>query len=166
MLVIRCTQKLLKHKPGPSSNVEDDLEPALGNWHANLVRIDHWPIVLCVNDFSLLSIILPGRNFPNFASAFQNSLRKRLERMDVSQDRMLAELAAIQIIKIERTNSKSVLGSMNDFVLNLRYGSYPFNPDEVTSWENELSQTPMGALKYSYPVEVAFALLSASELNT
>ena len=165
MLVIRCTQKLLKHKPGPSSDAEDDLQPALGNWHANLVRINHWPIVLCVNDFSLLSIILPGRDFPNFTVAFQNRLGMRLDRLGVPQERIAGELAAIERTNVQPSNSKSVLGSMNDFVGHLRYGWDRFTPEEVTPWEDQLSQTPMGALKYSYPVEVAFALLTATGLT-
>jgi hypothetical protein len=50
MLVLRCTQKLLKKNPGPTEGGQDALVPVLGSWHANLIRLAHSPIVLCVND--------------------------------------------------------------------------------------------------------------------
>lgn len=64
MLVLRCTQKLLKRNPGPTTGRQDSLVPMLGSWHANLIRLAHSPIVLCVNDISLLAILLPGRRVP------------------------------------------------------------------------------------------------------
>src|SRR5947209_6995405 len=107
MLVLRCTQKLLKRNLGSASDQPDSLVPKLGNWHANLVRLAHSPIVLCVNDISLLAILLPGRDFPNLVSVFQNRLAQRLRRMGLSQDTISAERAAMEIVQIRPSNSRS-----------------------------------------------------------
>ncbi len=48
MLILRCTQKLLKRNPGPAGAQQDALAPTLGSWHANLIRLAHSPIVVCV----------------------------------------------------------------------------------------------------------------------
>ncbi len=64
----------------------------------------------------------------------------------------------MEMVQILPSNNRSVLGSMNDFVRHLRWkvGSH-FNFLNADALEDMLSETPMGALKYQYPVEVAAA---------
>jgi uncharacterized protein DUF6933 len=158
MLVLRCTQKLLRRNPGPTSDRQDTLVPRLGNWHANLVRLARSPIVLFVSDISLLAVLVPGRDFSNVVSAFRDRLAQRLERIGLPEDIISMERAAMEIACIQPSNSKSVLGSMNDFVRHLRLkvdNDFPFV--DANALEDMLSETPMGALKYQYPVEVAAA---------
>lgn len=158
MLALGCTQKLLKRNPGPTNGRQDALVPTLGSWHANLIRLAHSPIVLCVNDISLLTVLVPGRDFPNFVSAFRDRLAQRLRRMGLSEDAISVERAAMEIVQIEPSNSRSVLASMNDFVRTLRFKVRDrFDFSEADALEDMLSETPMGALKYQYPVEVAAA---------
>jgi len=121
MLVLRCTQRLLKRNPGPTQQQRDALVPVLGNWHANLIRLAKSPIVLCVNDISLLAILVPGRNFPNFVFAFQDRLAGRLGRMGLATETISAERAAMEIVQIQPSNNRSVLASMNDFVRHLKW---------------------------------------------
>ena len=166
MLVLRCTQRLLKRSPGPTQQRQDALVPALGDWHANLIRLAKSPIVLCVNDISLLAILVPGRDFPNFVSAFQNRLAGRLGRMGLATDTISAERAAMEIVQIQPSNSRSVLASMNDFVRHLKWTSRNyFDFSEADALEDMLSETPMGALKYQYAVEVAAAAFSHTALR-
>lgn len=163
MLILRCTQRLLKRLPSSIPWRQDALVPVLGNWHANLIWLARSPIVLCVNDRSLLAILLPGRDFPNFASAFQNRLAERLERMGINADTISAERAAMEVVQIQPSNSRSVLASMNDFVRHLKWRPRNhFSFSEADALEDELSKTPMGALKYQYPVEVAEAAFGRS----
>lgn len=118
-------------------------------------------LFLCVNDSSLLAILVPGKDFPNFASAFQNRLVARLGRMGLASDTISAERAAIEIVQIQSSNSRSVLASMNDFVRHLKFRARNhFDFSEADALEGMLSETPMGALKYQYAVEVAAAAFS------
>jgi hypothetical protein len=164
MFVLRCTQKLLKRNPGPTTAGQDTLVPTLGNWHANLVRLAYSPVVLCVNDMSLLAILIPGRDFPNLVSAFRNRLAQRLRRMGISQETISVERAAMEIVQIQPSNSRSVLASMNDLVHHLRWkvGNH-FSFAEAELLEDMLSEIPMGALKYDYAVEVARAAFSLNQ---
>ena len=84
---------------------EDDLESVLGDWHANLVRLGRTPVVLAVNDVSLLTVLVPGRNFANLLTPFRDRLMRRLIRLGVSADRMAHETAATKCICVDRTNS-------------------------------------------------------------
>src|ERR1041384_6717643 len=113
MLILRCTQKLLKKKPGPQSDREDSLVPVLGNWHANLIYLAHSPVVLCVNDMTLLSVLVPGRDFPNFLPKLRNRITERFMRMGVSAEAIGVEERAMETVRIQRSNSRSVLASMN-----------------------------------------------------
>jgi hypothetical protein len=138
----------------------------LGNWHANLIRVAYSPIVLCVNDSSLLAILVPGRDFSNLVSVFRSRLVQRLRRMGLSQEWISVEQAAMDMIQIQPTNNRSVLASMNDFVRHLRWQvGNRFSFAEANALEDMLSEIPMGALKYDYPVEVAAAAFSLDQAN-
>jgi hypothetical protein len=164
MLVLRCTQKLLKRKPGPPNARQDTRVPTLGSWHANLIRLGHSPIVLCVSDASLLAVLVPGRDFSNFGSAFRDRVAQRLRRLGLSEDTISIERAAMEIIQIQPSDSRSVLASMNDFVRHLKFkvGNH-FAFEDADALEDMLSETPMGALKYQYPVEVAAAAFNTGQ---
>lgn len=164
MLVIRCTQKLLKKNPGSENAREDTLVPTLGGWHANLIRLAHSPVVLCVNDNSLLTVLVAGKNFPNFGSAFRERLTQRLRRLGLLEATISRESAAMEVIRIQSYNSRSVLASMNDSarLLKFRVGDR-FSFAEADALEDMLSKTPMGAIEYSYPVEIAAAAFSNLE---
>ncbi len=136
----------------------------LGSWHANLIRLGNSPIVLCVNDISLLAILVPGRDFPNFVTIFRNRLAQRLRRMGLSQDTISVEHAAMEMVQIQPSNNRSVLASMNDLVRHLRWkvGNH-FNFFKANALEDMLSEIPMGALQYHYPIEVAAAAFSLDQ---
>ena len=160
MLILRCTQKLRRKNLGPLALQMDSLVPALGGWHANLIYIARRPVVFCVNDQSLLSVLVPGREFPEIICVIRKRIGERLLRMNLPSELIAAERAAIEVVKIQPSNSKSVLGSMNDFVRGLKCQRHHFRLEEVAGLEDMLSHTPMGALNYEYPVKVAYKLLN------
>jgi hypothetical protein len=166
MLVLRCTQKLLEKNPGPGTDHKDSLKPVLGDWHAKLIRLGHSPVVLCANDLSLLAILVRGKDFPRFVLSFRDRLASRLRRMGVSEQAITEELAAMEIVRIAKSNNRSVLGSMNDFVRHLRWKvDNDLDISQSDELENMLSEIPMGALKYQYPVEAAMATFNSSLIS-
>lgn len=156
MLTLRCTQKLRMENLGPVAGRHDSLVPTLGTWHANLIDVDRSRLVLCVNDRSLLSVIVPGRQFDNILSAITARIKKRLSRLGLSEEMLLREQAAMEVVEVQRSNSKSVLASMNDFVRGIKW-QVPnrVGIENLDELEDILSETPMGALNYQFPVEVA-----------
>ena len=76
---------------------------------------------------------------------------------------MAREAAATQHIRVDRTDSRSVLGSMNDFVFQLRWRfNEGRNLQDSDHLEDELSEVPMSALKFSNPEEVARAAFGSA----
>ncbi len=64
---------------------------------------------LCVNDNSLLTVLVPGKNFPNFGSAFRDRLTQRLRRLGLQEATISRERDAMEVIQIQPSNSRSVL---------------------------------------------------------
>lgn len=158
MLILGCTQKLRKKNLGPLVGT-DSLVPTLGGWHANLIYLARSPVVLCVNDSSLLAVLARGRQFTSILSVLKSRIAGRYKRMGLSGELLIMEQAAMEVVAVQPSNSKSVLGSMNDFAHALKWHVRDQTDlSDLDKLEDMLSQTPMGALKYEYPVEVASRL--------
>lgn len=155
MLVLRCTERLLRKRPGPIGPACDPLRSMFGDWHANLVRMGPTPIVVALNDVSLLSVVLPGNNLGRLLTSFRDRVMRHYVRLGMPPDLVASEEAAMRCIQVDRTNSRSVLGSMNDFVFQLRWRfSEGLSLEDADRLEDDLAQTPMSALKYGNPAQV------------
>lgn len=158
MQLIRCTQKLIKEM-GLKKTELSTTEPKfsyLGSWHANLLHIDGKKCVLFVNDKTLFNFIAPNvkrEEIKNLSSMFKQHLLYSLASQPIK------EIAKEQIIKeyseinYSKTNSKKVLGSMND--LAFHYKDHILCEGGilnalVPNIINKLNHMPMGMLNYKY----------------
>jgi len=116
MQMIRCTQKLLKKLPVVLAN-DDMVMPPASCWHANLIRIDHYDCLLITHDTTLFSLFMPHmikQDFQRFTQLFGRVLFKAMLHFDFSQAQIECMLDGSREIQLAKTNSRSVLGSMND----------------------------------------------------
>lgn len=159
----RCTARLRKRlgledlpEPGPGS-------AALGDWYANLLTVDRQPLVLAVSERSLLAVVLPARDLKNLARHFLHAVRERLVRIGVDEAAVEKEMACLQPLAFAATRSRSVLGSLNEFVFQLKArAAHPLGRDWTPrSCEDELGEVPCSPLGYDHPVAVARRLLGA-----
>lgn len=117
MALIQCTKKLLDELPAAA---DIDHKPTLlGNWHANMIRIERRKCVLFTHDETLFSLFVPKLtkpHFQNLTAVFLDNLTLSLksEGLDQYIDRIVAEYT--DNLTFTKTSSRSVLGSMNDFV--------------------------------------------------
>lgn len=153
MGVIRCTRKLLSElqvKTGEDSG----RYMGLGAWHANLLRIDRRKCVLFTNDQTLYTFLVTGMKRPEFENIreiFRLNLFKNLAREKLPQNQIEFIFNEHRELLITRTNSRSVLGSMNDLVIQTRYliykmGGLPNIDHDLLNYE--LNDVPMGAIGY------------------
>ena len=161
MKLIRCTRKLLKElgigKADPVSEVAAD--PCLGEWYANLLRIDRRKCVLFTDAETLFSFLVPGVRKPDLDtlnSLFTDHLTKHLAAEGFLDD-VIDELAGDGQVQIGATKDRSVLGSMNDLAYLYQVhieeggGLARYDSREVT---RKINRTPMSANRYQYAVEV------------
>ena len=166
MQLIRCTGKLQKEMGLKKTDLLET-EPHflyLGTWHANLIHIDKRKCVLFVNDKTLFNFIAPDvsrAEIRNLTGLFNGYLRCVLSDegfIDSAIEKIMSEYDEVGYAK---TNSKSVLGSMNDLAFHYKYNIQEeggVHSSAVPGIIRKLNHMPMGAIEYTYPIEALRAL--------
>lgn len=157
MIVLRCTQRLLK-----ASGIKPAEEPSaptapLGEWYANVVSLPFRgrSLVVFVQGGTLLSVVAPGRVLRTTVPTFRQRLPRLLQRLGLPQDWVDAHTAALPEVCFARTASRSVLGTMNDIAWQIwsDAGSVrSFDQLDLDWLEARLGEVPFGALRYRSPI--------------
>jgi hypothetical protein len=142
MIVIRATQRLLKNSGIKPAAEAPETTAALGDWFStSMVLPGRRPVVLYVSSATLLAVLVPGRAIHTTLPGFRNRLPALLDRLGLPGewiDHVIGE-AAEHVIA--RTNSRRMLGIMNDIV-----ATVPYHPDEsLDELELRLADTPYSA---------------------
>ena len=162
MQILKCTGKLQKvmglKKKDLATTVQDG--SVLGSWHANLIYIDRRKCILFTNDKTLFNFLVPdvGRDqIKDLANIFRDYLSCMLneeEIPDAVQEKIMHEYNDIEYSK---TDSKRVLGSMND--LAYHYKARILDAGGIHSYKipqiiKDLNRMPMGTIQYNYPIDL------------
>ncbi len=115
MFTLRCTKKLLVRLG--SMPVLDEVKPTtrLGDWYANLLFRPGGQVVLFVNERSLLPVLVPASPSSSLVTRFVEATVDVLRRLGVPAALGEAERREMDKVRIGKTASCQVLGSMNDF---------------------------------------------------
>jgi hypothetical protein len=170
MQLISCTKKLEKEmglKPYDLCTEEPRFS-YLGSWHANLIHIDRRKCVLFVNDKTLFNFIvpdLPRAQIRELEKLFNGYLSCVLADAGFSESDRARILSEYDEVRFANTNSKSVLGSMNDLAFHYKYSiqeSGGVHSPAVPEIIRRLNRMPMGALKYVFPIEALRAMFQTA----
>jgi hypothetical protein len=158
MPLIRCTQKLLKElKVEPCD--QETMPSQLGDWHANLLRLERRKCVLFTQDQTLYSLFVPNlkqHDFEQLEEVFRQQLFRYLVNEGLEQSQLEQLLTEYQTIKFAKTASRSVLGSMNDIAFRLKYqigASGGLSHLDLDTLTKELNRVPLSAIDYRYGIE-------------
>ena len=163
MPYICCTQKLAKELDAklysPLTNSD-----GLGNWYANLLRIDRRKCVLFTHEQTLYSVFVPNLKKPEFQhldDIFVQALFKQLREEVFTQGQIENVLEEYDgNIKYAKTDNRSLLGSMNDIAFHIKYEVQLHknlaNVD-IFSLVRKLNHIPFKAIGFEYP-ETLFRL--------
>ncbi len=167
MLQLRCTGKVQKELGLKSNELSEIKEPdsTLGNWYVNISTIDRRKTFLFVNERTLLSFILYGvkkSNISHIHETFVKALNQLLlmEGIDYPVlDKINNEYNHLEYTK---TNSRSVLGNMNDLMYFYKHFIYSAgglkhcNLDEIIK---QINRTPQRNIGWGYSIDLAKDLL-------
>lgn len=143
---------------------EEPVFSYLGSWHANLIHIDRRKCVLFVNDKTLFNFIAPDISrgqIRSLANLFIEFLECVLSEENISDSAIMKIMTEYERVGYAKTNSKRVLGSMNDLAFHYKYYIQTeggVHSSSVPSIIRKLNRMPMGAIEYRYPVEALKAL--------
>jgi hypothetical protein len=139
---------------------DDPTSTALGDWFANRFNFGAQRFIMCTSEHSLLTLLVPARDLRKLPDRLSLALGAVLADMEAPHRPREIELAAMQRYQIARTNSRSVLGSMNDMSglaeaeLAARDGRLDLHEVNL-----RLAEVPCGPLGYRTPGETAWELL-------
>ena len=166
MMTLRCTRKLLD-RVGVSAKAETaPPTTVLGDWYAKLVYANPQRLVLCMNERTLLLVVLPARDFKNVAPRFPAQVVSLLTRIGVPAPAVAAEEKAMLAFGLGTTANRKVLGCLNEAALVI---SYEFeNPrfSSIAELEDHCSDYIYSATGYRQPRELAQELFAASGVVT
>lgn len=160
--MIRCTKKLRKEMGLNRDDLEnnDGNEIKLGGWHANLIYINRRKCILFANDKTLLNFLVPGltrKQIRQLDNEFRNHLEKLLANEGLKKELQLQIIGEYRHVEYGKTNSRSILGSMNDLADNYTYHILDRGGVQHADMNNivkAMNRMPMGAISYHSPIKV------------
>ena len=157
MVIIKCTTKLLNELGVKPANAPD--QPlSLCDWHANMLWLDRKKYVLFTNDQTLYSLFVPWNKSPrstDFMERFRLGLLKSLMSEGLAEVQIKYLLSEHAQVTITKTNSRSVLGSMNDLAIQTKSMILVSDGLDVNFSEvnRQLNRIPMSAIKYQFSID-------------
>ncbi|KAB2872857.1 MAG: hypothetical protein F9K36_11635 [Burkholderiaceae bacterium] len=162
MFALRCTQKLQRRIGHPLSAVVGAADTQLGDWYANLLVTKPAHLILCVSERTLLPIVVEARNPSMLRARMVEAVRQVLGSLGVPAASVERECAAMDRLYFAKTESKSILGVLNEFIFQLKY-SLAHRPElsllEQSLW---LAQTPVAHTFPDRATQELFAIHGAS----
>lgn len=136
----------------------------LGNWYVHLARFGAQQIVLVTSERTLLTVLLPARQLrESIEINFRSAVAELLAALQLPAHIVTRELTAMQPISFAVATNRRVIGSINDFVWQLK--NYMTRTGDSLSLSLQLSDTPMSAIgsksSLGFPSEVARNLLTS-----
>jgi len=168
MIQLRCTQKLLKEIGITKSEVSDisQGDSILGNWYANIFIVDRRKAIVFVNERTFLSFIvysISKRNIKDIKEIFINKLCQLLSLEGFSKNDIENNMKGCEEIQYTVTNSKTVLGNVNDIVHLYKHsilydgGLKSCNLSEIIA---QINRTPQRNLNWSNSIETVKEIIT------
>ncbi len=145
MFAVRATRKLLDRCGGPSSD-EQPTTTTLGDWYATVL---YWrpQIALFVNEPTRLPVFVPLAPAAGVVERFVDQAARVFTGLGLDPRFADAELAAMSEHRFAKTESRSVVGTMNDFAFLAVVHRDQGDADDLVGLSVRLSHTPCGPLR-------------------
>ena len=167
MITIRCTARAAKHlgvTPNPDAPSGTSI---LGDWFLNLIPTYAGGMLLFVNERSLVSLCVPA-HLESPMNEFYRRVGSLLAMLKIPHETIYRELEHYHELIIGKTNSRVILGSMNElaYLMQCEFDkASPQNPVSLSDLEMYLAIVPMGSIRYKSPGDVAREILGSAGVN-
>ena len=157
MVVLRCTRKLLARIGPPDANPPAS-SSLLGDWYAKPFQIGPKRLILLMSGTSRLPVVMHARDVANLGRNFPDALGAVLAELGVPAAMIEAEVEASRDFVYAATDSRSVLGSLNDFAFMAQHRRRDGGEIEVVGLSVDLAGTPICAMRFGFPRDVTWDL--------
>lgn len=163
MVVLRCTQKLLRRAGQPViSETVAKSNTRLGDWYANALIIRRQHLVLAVSGTTLMPVLIPAAPYKTIVPRIAEGAGLILRALGIQDAKVAGEEEAMRDAVMTTTNDRRVLGSMNDFANMLE--AY-IDDRSLTDVALHLAESPCSPLGMKSPREATLALFSTPTLR-
>jgi len=162
LIALRCTRKLLQLLDADPVDCVPESTAALGNWYANVVPTVAGELVILANERTLLSVAEPVQMLDRLLNELPAKVYNLLRMISVPTEIALQECAELETAMLARTESRSVLGSLNEIALHYQLVAERDsgrNPLSLSAMERQLSRHLHGPLDYVPPADIARRIL-------
>jgi hypothetical protein len=167
MLQLRCTAKVIRELGLRSGQLAMPAqgESKLGNWYLNLFTVDRRKTFVFVNERTLLSFIVFGvkkSNIDKTPEIFLNGLDHLLVLERLEPGEINRVFKGYESLEFTKTNSRKVLGNMNDLIDMYRYHILyegGFREADIGSIIMRVNRTPQRNLGWSSSIDMVRGLL-------
>ncbi|PRH40726.1 DUF6933 domain-containing protein [Burkholderia vietnamiensis] len=163
MLHLHCTRKLLDrlgHQP-PSDPLSTPAS-TLGRWYATVL---FWrpQVVLCVNEHTLLPVLMPLAPVTTLPARFPEALATVLQAHGWDAAKIDAEMQHMRDCEIAKTANRSVVGTLNEFAFLARVWKEEQDaPPDLHRLSMKLADVPCKPLRYDSPAQRVRALAQSA----
>jgi hypothetical protein len=140
--------------PPPSTTV-------LGDFYATLIVRRPAHLILCVSARTLLPVVVPAAPLSGFAPRFRSAVMNMLRSLGIAEPAVVTEGHEMNELCVARTESRQILGSMNDFQRML-----PHHLDQGESLLDaslKLAEAPCGPIGMASPARATRELLRLAQ---
>ncbi len=148
MFVVHGTKKFLERAKRPVGDPGDPTT-ALGNWYATVVFWKPQAAVF-VNERTLMPIVVPLAPAASVTDRFPGHVSAVFTALGLDPSFIESEIAEMSDCRLAKTESRSLLGSMNEFVYigkALSDDGHSYDPMDLSL---ELAKVPCGPLYGSH----------------
>jgi hypothetical protein len=134
----------------------------LGDWFANRFNFGAQRYIICTSELALLTVLIPARDLRAVKERLITAIDQVLVDLEVPAVRREREFRQMEEFGVAKTNSRSILGSMNDMAyLAEAELSATGRLFDLRAVNVRLAAVPCGPLNYQYPGDRAVELLEA-----
>jgi hypothetical protein len=168
MLIIRPTNSLAQKM---KVKVQSHIAPTtalLGDWYGIEVNISTHRLALFVSSTTRLGIVVKAAPYADTTIRLKGEIQRALTEIGIDQNKISAELSHFTSIAFAKTESRSLIGTLNDLRNNLIWyvDAGRAHPSDVAALSQSLFEIPMRTLDWKYPIEaVRKAFEPSSHIN-
>lgn len=166
MVTLRCTQKLLRRLGVPAKTGTSPPTTVLGDWYANILHTRPHQLVVCMNERTLLVVLVPARESKSLGARFREAVIAQLRRLGVPPAAIEAEAHAMSELAFRPTASRSVLGCLREATFALSYELERPEHSSLVGIEDFLSENIYSTTNYRHPRELALELFHVASAGT
>ena len=165
MYTIHATKKLLDRVKQPVQPPVASPDTQLGNWYATAMFWKPQQVALLMNERTLLPVFMPLAPAATLLRRFPDNLARVLAVLGVPHEVVVQEIWLMNNGSYSKTASRSLLGSMNDFIRLAGYYRADDEAKNLLALSVHMAQTPCGPLfeTHTSPDRAVLSLLTGSE---